>query len=487
MKQAAARCFGCVSAVVLFGGCVSVPRDAGLGDVQKVVKDHVDQPIEWNRGAIEAQMHDERVQSLLQSPLDADRAVEIALMNNRDVQATFERLGIARAEYLQSFLPRNPVLDAEIRFPANPVAPFELAITQTLIDLLKIGSRKQLAAATFKSAQISVSGAIVNFAAEVRSNFYDLQAAEQVLARQRVITEAGRVSAGFSSRQHASGNISDLDLENEQALYEQAKLDAARAELHALAARERSTVDMGLADPNMKWSVAGEFTPLPEAEISREDLESLALSRRVDVAFAKQELEEARRRLPLARMAVLDPLAVGVHQSREPDGVRTTGPSLALPIPIFDRGVAARARAVGMARQAEQRLAALTVTARSEVRAARERVLEARARTQYVRDVIVPRRKRILYLTQLEYNAMLRGVFQLIQARQNLAQAEREYVLAQRDYWLARTELDTAMSGAARFSARNEGPRAARSSFSCRMTEQQSTTTMTPQQIRVNE
>lgn len=482
MKQAAARCFGCVSAVVLLAGCVSVPGDAGLGDVQKVVKDHVKQPIEWNRGAIEAQGHDERMQSLLEGPLDAEGAVEIALRNNRDVQATLERLGIARAEYLQSFLPRNPVLDAEIRFPASPVAPFEIAVTQTLIDLLKLGSRRQLAAATLKSAQISVSGAIVNFAAEVRSDFYDLQAAEQVLARQRVVTLAARVSAEFSSRQHASGNISDLDLENEQALYEQAKLDAARAELQALAARERLTSDMGLADPNMKWSVAEEFRPLPEVEIPRDDLESLALSRRVDVAFARQELEAARRRLPLARTAVLDPLAVGVHQSREPDGVKTTGPSVALPIPIFDRGGAARARAVGIARHAEQRLAALTVTARSEVRAARERVLEARARTEYVRDVIVPRRRRILYLTQLEYNAMLKGVFQLIQARQNLAQAERDYVLAQRDYWLARTELDGAISGAARFSARDEGPRAGRPSFSPRMTDQRSPAAMTQQQ-----
>ncbi|MDL2718935.1 MAG: TolC family protein [Acidobacteriota bacterium] len=482
MKAAIARGVGCVSAVALLGGCVSVPRDAGFGDVQTVVKDHVKQPIEWNRGAIEAQGHDERVQSLLQGPLDAERTVEIALRNNRDVQATLERLGIARAEYLQAFLPRNPILDVEIRFPASPVAPFEIAISQTLIDLVKLGSRKQLAAATLKSAQIGVSGAIVSFAAEVRSDFYDLQAAEQVLARQRVITQAARVSAEFSSRQHASGNISDLDLENEQALYEQAKLDAARTELQALAARERLTSDMGLAGPDIKWSVAEEFTPLPKTENPSEDLESVALSRRVDIAFARQELEAARRRLPLARTAVLDPLAVGIHQSREPDGVKTTGPSLALPIPIFDRGGASRDRAVGIARQAEQRLAALIITARSEVRAARERVLEARARTEYVRDVIVPRRRRILYLTQLEYNAMLKGVFQLIQARQNLAQAERDYVLAQRDYWLARTDLDGAISGAARFSARDEGSRAGRSSFSSRMTDQQSPAAMTQQQ-----
>ena len=123
-----------------------------------------------------------------------------------------------------------------------------------------------------------------------------------------------------------------------------------------------------------------------------------------------------------------------------------------MPIPIFDRGGAPKARARAILRQAQQRLAALTVTARSEARAAQERVLEARARMTYMRDVVIPRRDRILKLTQLEYNAMLRGVFQLIQARQNLADAQREAIIATRDYWVTRTELETALLGVGRFS-----------------------------------
>ena len=66
------------------------------------------------------------------------------------------------------------------------------------------------------------------------------------------------------------------------------------------------------------------------------------------------------------------------------------------------------------------------------------------------------RRQRIVQLTQLEYNAMQRGVFDLIRARKELADAEREQVLAIRDYWLARTGLEAAMSGVTGFSARPE-------------------------------
>lgn len=448
-----------VLAVVFLGGCVSVPRDSGFDDVQQTVEQQTRQKVVWNRGVIEAPV-DERVRELLQQPLDADRAVQVALANNRDIQATLEELGIARAEYLEVFLPRNPVLDANIRFPGRP---YEVGLTQTIIDLLQFRSRRALGQAQFRLAQMSITAAVINFAAEVRADFYELQATQQVLARQRVILEAQEAWATLAKRQHDAGNISDLDLENEQALYEEVKLAVARAEVGALSAREQLTADMGLLSDRTEWMVPAEFEPMPQSEMPREELETIALARRFDIAVARQEVEAARRARPIARMAVYDELAIGAVQEKEPGGEgTTTGPAVAIPIPIFNRGAAARARALGVLRQAQQRLAGTEVAARSEARTARERLLEARARAEYVRDVILPRRRRILYLTQLEYNAMIRGVFQLIQARQNLTSAEMQLIEAQRDYWIARSDLETALTGVAGFSARPERPRISR-------------------------
>jgi cobalt-zinc-cadmium efflux system outer membrane protein len=387
-----------------------------------------------------------------------DRAVEIALSNNRDLQATLAELGIARADLIEAITVRNPIFDGEIRFPGEPRNPFEIAVTQTLLDLLQLPARRRFGKALFEASKLRVTGSVIHFAAEVRSDYYDLQAAQQILARQRVITEAARASTELSRRQHTAGNISDLDLENEQGLYEQAKLDLARAELEELQTREILVADLGLVDAKTSFDLPDAFAPIPEQEMSLDGLEERALAERLDLRVERQELEAAQRRLPIARWAVLDDLSVGVHHEREPEGEATTGPALAVPIPIFNRADAQRARAAALLQQAQQRLAAMTVNARSEVRSAREKLLEARARSEYLRDVLLPRRLRILYLTQLEYNAMLRGVFQLIQARQNVASAERELVLAQRDYWIARSDLDTALTGVARFPARPEMP-----------------------------
>ncbi|MBI2214804.1 MAG: TolC family protein [Acidobacteria bacterium] len=451
-----------VGAIVL-GGCASVPPDSGFGDVHQAVADQTGQSIAWNpKEPVGSPASDDAILPLLKDELTADRAVQIALTNNRDLLATIEQLGIARADFLAASTIRNPILDGEIRFPGGVEYPFELGLTQSLIDLLQLRTRRAVGAAAFEAAKSRVTGAVVNFAGEVRIDYFDVQASRQILARQRIIAEAARLSVEIAMRQHTAGNISDLDLESEQALYEQAKLDLARVELSALKARERLIIDLGLLDAAAELELPNGFDQLPENEPQLEDLEATAIERRIDVRLARQELEVASLALPAAaRSEVLEELSLGVHHEREPEGSSNTGPALEIPIPIFNRGAARRERAIATMRAAQQRLAALTVNARSEVRIAREELVEARARAEYLRDVVVPRRQRILYLTQLEYNAMLRGVYQLIEAKQSEASAQHDYVVAQRDYWVARTGLDAAMSGVSAFAVRDEGRDAA--------------------------
>lgn len=451
-----AMSMGAIALPLLLSGCVSVPRDSGMSDVRGTVSDRTGQSVQWNdHGAIVASS-DQTASPMLQGDLTADRAVAIAFANNRDLQATLEGLGIARADLVQASVIRNPIFDGELRFPGNPAKPFELSVTQTLLDLFQLPARRKLGTAMFEVAKTRVSGAIINFAAEVRSDFYELQAAQQVLARQTTITEAARVSVEISTRQHAAGNISDLDLENEQAVYEQAKVDLARNQLMALTARERLVMDLGLTNNNPEWKIQPLFDAIPQSETPVEDLEKTALSRRFDIAVARAQLAAARAALPIARASAFGDVSAGIHHDRDVDGAKTTGPSVSLPIPIFNRGAAARSRAEATLRQNQQRLEALLTNARSQVREAHERLVEAHSRAQYLRDVVVPRRQRIVSLTQLEYNSMHRGVFELIQARQNLARAERELILAQRDYWIASTGMARALDGGARFSVRQD-------------------------------
>jgi cobalt-zinc-cadmium efflux system outer membrane protein len=412
---------------------------------------------------------------LLQDELTADRAVQIAFANNRDLQATLEELGLARAELIGASTIRNPLFDGEIRFPGEPTKPFEIILSKTLIDIFQLGNRKKFGRAQFEAAKVRVSGALINFAGHVRMDYYDTLAARRILARQEAVMKAQEAATELAKRQHFAGTISDLDLENEQSRYEQVKLDYARAQLDELQARERLTADLGLVR-RAELNLPADFPPPAESELPSEEVERQVASRRLDLRVAQREIEAAQRAVRIAKTAAFEDLAVGVHLEREPDGIKTTGPAAAIPIPIFDSGAAPKARARAMLRQAQQRLAAMTVAARSEARAAQERLIEARSRMAYLRDVVIPRRERILRLTQLEYNAMLRGVFQLIDARKDLDNARREEVIATRDYWVARTELETALLGVGRFSIRPEATEARRLDFFVPMSQQDTKT-----------
>lgn len=464
-----------IAGALLLAGCATVPRDAGFNDVRSSVIAVTHQPVEWDPQKAIQPPNDSDVAPLLQGELTADRAVEIAFRNNRDLLATLERLGLARADLIAASTIRNPVLDAEIRFPGRPARPFELAVTQTVLDLLQFRARRQFGLAQYEAARVQITGAIINFAAQVRMNYYDLLAGRRILARQDAIMKAQEASTELARRQHAAGNISDLDLENEQALYEETKLEYATAQLEELQARERLTADLGLLN-RAELNLPQDFPAVPANEMTAAEVEQQVMTARMDVRAAQQQLAAAQRALPLARTAVFEDLTVGIHHEREPEGTKTTGPSLALPIPIFNWAAAQRTRAIAMVRESQQRLGAITVTARSEARAAYERVLEARQRTAYFHNVIIPRRTRILALTQQEYNAMIRGVYQLIQARQNLSSAEREQIMAVRDYWIARTDLETALQGVAPFSVRPEQPRIPRPDLFRPMDQQASKT-----------
>lgn len=430
--------------ILLAGGCASVPGDSGINEIAQTVRDRSGQTLEWKTAV--TMQDDPRVRAMLEQPLDADRAVAVAMLNSPRLQMILADLGIARAELIAASTIPNPILELEIRSGASPYRPYEIILAQSLLDLIGLPRRRQLGTAMFEVAKLRVSAEVMRFAAEVRTDYYGLLAASQELEMSRTVMEAARTSTDLAVRQHAGGNITDLDLENEQALYEQAKLDLARAEEQIVLGRERVIRSLGLRDGG-NWSIQAEFPPPPEQEMTLQELSTLAHTRRLDVAIARREVEVAERALPLSRRSAIGEIVADVHLSREPSGEKTVGPGIAFPIPIFNRGRAARMRAESELLRSRQSLALVTARADSELRTAEQRLAAAHARIEYYRDVVLPRRARIVELTRLEQNAMLVGVYQLLQARQNEANARREYIGAQFDYWVARNDLDQALNG----------------------------------------
>jgi len=92
----------------------------------------------------------------------------------------------------------------------------------------------------------------------------------------------------------------------------------------------------------------------------------------------------------------------------------------------------------------------LGVRIRAQARIIHDRLEGAGDRALYYRDILLPLHDRIVNETQLQYNAMQLGPFQLLRAREQQIQTAVTYIEALRDYWFARADLGQLLSGEAR-------------------------------------
>ncbi len=187
---------------------------------------------------------------------------------------------------------------------------------------------------------------------------------------------------------------------------------------------------------------------MPERDPSLDHVESLAIGRRLDLLAVRAEgqaLEEAASLTGVSR--ALPSLQVGVSTGRDAEGTRVTGPDLSVELPIFDQGQARAARILAEVRQSRARQAELAVNIRAEVRALRNRLVVTHRSAEHYRTVLLPLREKALKESQLRYNAMLLGVFQLLQARREQIDVYRNYLETVRDYWITRAELERATGG----------------------------------------
>src|SRR5204862_5575596 len=113
--------------------------------------------VEWK--AAPSTADDPRIRELLQGELAADKAVAVAMANNPRLQAILTELGIARADLLQASVVRNPLFEAEIRFPSDPFRPYELRLAQTLVDVIQLPRRRALGRAASDAAKLRVTSA----------------------------------------------------------------------------------------------------------------------------------------------------------------------------------------------------------------------------------------------------------------------------------------------------------------------------------------
>ena len=419
-------------------------RDAGFESVQVLLD---------QRAGLDAKWHyldgppDEQVAEMLIQPLGPEDAVRVALLNNHDLQASFEELGIARALLLDASLPPNIELDFERSKVPGERSEFSFAATTDLSRLLFLPMHRGVAAAELDAVRFQTVGTVLGFAQAVRIAYYDYQAAEQLLELDQTVLAAAAASYDVARRLIEAGNIAALELANERAFYEESRGQVALAEGVAFSRREELNALMGLSGMGTNWQLAGRLAEPQEGPPDLTEVEARAIEQSLDLIELEYRYRAAARRANLARAEGLLPsLRAGFQLERE-EGIRKLGPVISFDLPLFNQGQGLVALARSEMRLLEAQYRARAVRIRSAVRTSRNELLIAERRVEHYQDVLLPLREQIIEETQRQYNAMELGVFQLIAARRDQVRTAQEYVIALREYWHARATMDQILAG----------------------------------------
>jgi cobalt-zinc-cadmium efflux system outer membrane protein len=440
--------FAIITALAL--PALAAPKEPPSRPVEKAVKERTGLAVRWQKDAAAREQALADVRALLKKPLTVNSAVQIALLNNRELLATFEDVGVSAADLREAGTWKNPSVDLSVRFPDRPPsgANWEEAAAFDLLDLLMLPLRKRVAADRLAAAQSRVADETVRLVSEVKTAMYELQADGAMLAHRQTIVDINNTAVDLSQRQHEAGNITDLALAQQQAAYNGARLELAMAEKAQREHREKLNRLLSLWGGDTAWKIAGGLPPLPESDVALRGLESLAVAQRLDLGAAQMELAGVVRALGLTKAyRYIGALEFGVDTERDPDRTSVTGPTLRLEFPLFNHGQARVAKNEAELRRAERKLEALAIGMRADVRALHDKLAALREAAHFFQNEVVPTRRAITAGMLLHYNGMLVGNFELFLTRAEQIEAEHKSIEALRDYWMTRAELERAVGG----------------------------------------
>ncbi len=119
---------------------------------------------------------------LLVDPLTVDRAVQVALLNNRTPQANFENLGIARGQLINASLFANPVIDFDV-WAYGGGTTIEALLSEDLTSILYQPPRVGLHGGEFEATKRLVTARVVTLVGDVRLRPRVVTAAEMPATR----------------------------------------------------------------------------------------------------------------------------------------------------------------------------------------------------------------------------------------------------------------------------------------------------------------
>jgi outer membrane protein TolC len=445
------RLVAAFAAALMLSACQTFSPDGGMSVTADIADRQLGKDAMAIRTADDAGVARTRIERLLKRVLTADNAVQIALLNNRGLQAAYNELGIAEANMVAESLPPNPRLSIS-RIASAADVEIERRLVADILALATLPARAEVAQDRFRQAQLRAAGETARIAAAARRAYYRAVASQQ-LAGLLVEAQSSAASvAKLATRLGESGALNKLNQAREQVFYAETTAQLAGARQRAGSDREQLTRVMGLWGDDLAFKLPANLPALPSRVRALPAIERDAIDHRIDVQIARIEVEALAKSLGLTQATrFVNVLEVGgiAKTTRSSDGTtdRPHGVEVELQVPLFDFGETRLREAEQTYMQAINRLAEKAVNVRSEARDSYRSYRSSYEIASHYRREVLPLRKIISDEMMLRYGAMQVDVFSLLAEQRQRIGSSVAAIEAQRNFWLASTDLSATVIG----------------------------------------
>jgi outer membrane protein TolC len=410
----------------------------------------------WVQSSEEARALGSRVATIVRGKtLGPDVAVQVALLNNKGLQAAYADIGMSAADVWQETMLVNPPVSIGV-IGVDPVRTIETAVVTNILALITRPRRVAVADTRFRQAQLRAAEATLRLAADTRRAWIDAVGAWERVSYLNQAQSAADAASALAQKLGETGAFTKTGQAREHVFNAELAGETAEARMEARAAKEALTRLMGLWGSDLDYQVPNALPSPPKSAKAKRQIETEALRGRVDLEIARLELEALARSYGLteATRYVSDlGLRSGIEIDRErgDDGrtETTATPILEVDfvIPIFDSGKARMRKAELAYMRAANLLAERAVNIRSEARSAYDGYRSSYDIARHYRNSVLPLRTKIEAESVLTYNGMITNTFELLADTRAKIDAIMLSLNAKRQFWLADVNLGTAVYG----------------------------------------
>ncbi|MEI1247576.1 TolC family protein [Rhizobium aouanii] len=446
-------------------GCVTGAeysrKDAGFPSVANKTATVTAKETVWIQNQNQARSAAAQVKSLLArtKPVDVETAVQIALLNNKGLQAAYADLGDSAADAWQSTMFLNPTVSIGTTGIGTPgLQAFKTIEGMIATNILALATKNRdmaIADTRFRQAQLTAAVKTLQVAADTRRGWITAVASWETVGQLQRAQATTDAASELAEKLGETGAMTKGAQAREHVFVAELAGETAKARLSARLAKEELTRLMGLWGSDLDYQIPNSLPPLPKSVIRRDTIEAEALRNRIDLQIPKLDLEATAKSYGLteATRYVTDlEILTGFETEREIEDdetkTRTTAQvELEFAIPIFDTGKARMRKSELAYMRAANLLAEKAVNVRSEARSAYEAYRSNYDIARHYRNSVVPLRTKVEEESLLTYNGMISNTFELLTDTRDKINSILLSVNAKRDFWLAEADLAPAIYG----------------------------------------